>query len=54
MMADFHPAAAVIDRKLCVQHIFIYIGHPSGPAGVFRLTRTLDTPKLAAFLDSNP
>ena len=33
-----------------VQHIFIYNGHPNGPAGVFRLTRTLNTPKLAKFL----
>ena len=50
----FHPAGAVIDEKRGVQHIFIYTGHPNGPAGVFRLTRTLDTPKLADFLNSNP
>ena len=42
----FHPAGAVMDRRRGVQHIFIYTGHPNGPAGVFRLTRTLDTPKL--------
>ena len=46
----FHPAAAVIDRKRGVQHIFIYSGHVDGPSGVFRITRTLDTPKLTAFL----
>ena len=46
----FHPAGAVIDEKRGVQHIFIYSGHPNGPAGVFRLTRTLDTPKLVTFL----
>jgi hypothetical protein len=46
----FHPAAAVIDRKRSVQHIFIYSGHPNGPAGVFRITRTLDTPRLVNFL----
>jgi len=46
----FHPAGAVTDEKRGVQHIFIYAGHPSGPAGVFRITRTLDTPKLAASL----
>ena len=46
----FHPAGAVIDEKRGVQHIFIYAGHPNGPAGVFRITRTLDTPKLAASL----
>ncbi|NTV37857.1 MAG: hypothetical protein HGA82_01470, partial [Anaerolineales bacterium] len=46
----FHPAGAVIDVKRGVQHIFIYTGHPYGPAGVFRITRTLDTPKLNAAL----
>ena len=49
-----HPAGAVIDEERGVQHIFIFSGHPNGPAGVFRITRTLDTPKLAAFLNSNP
>ena len=48
----FHPAGAVIDVKRRQQHIFIYTGHPNGPAGVFRLTRTLDTPKLVEFLSS--
>jgi len=47
----FHPAAAVIDAQHGVQHVFIYSGHPNGPTGVFRITRTLNTPKLAAFLD---
>ena len=28
----------------------MYMGFPEGPAGVFRLTRTLDTEKLKAFL----
>ena len=46
----FHPAGAVIDAQRGVQHILIYSGHPNGPAGVFRITRTLDTPKLASFL----
>lgn len=46
----FHPAGAVIDTDRGVQHVFIYAGHPNGPAGVFRLTRTLDTPKLVAEL----
>lgn len=46
----FHPAGAVIDRKRGVQHIFVYSGHPSGPAGVFRVTRTLSTPKLVTAL----
>lgn len=46
----FHPAGAVIDEKRGVQHIFIYTGHPNGPAGSFRLTRRLDTPALSEFL----
>lgn len=46
----FHTGGAVLDAKRGVQHIFFYSGHPGGPAGVFRLTRTLDTPRLAAFL----
>lgn len=46
----FHPASAVIDRPRGVQHIFIYCGHPNGPAGVFRITRTLDTPQLVKVL----
>jgi hypothetical protein len=49
----FHPAAAIIDNKAQVQHIFIYVGHPNGPAGVFRITRTLDTPKLATFVNQH-
>lgn len=46
----FHPAGAVIDEKRGMQHIFVYAGHPNGPAGVFRITRTLDTPTLATSL----
>ena len=46
----FHPAAAVIDEKRGVQHIFIYSGHPNGPAGVFRMTRALDTDRLTKCL----
>ena len=46
----FHTGGAVVDEKREVQHVFFFSGHPGGPAGVFRLTRTLDTPKLAAFL----
>ena len=47
----FHPAGAVIDEKRGMQHLFIYSGHPNGPAGVFRITRTLDTAKLCAALE---
>ncbi len=45
------PAGAVIDEKRGVQHVFIYTGHPNGPAGVYRITRTLNTPKLKSILD---
>jgi hypothetical protein len=41
-----HPGAAVIDAKRGVQHVFIYAGRPAGPSGIFRVTRTLDTPSL--------
>ena len=44
----FHPAGAVTDASRGVQHVFFYSGHPNGPAGVFRLTRTLNTPALVA------
>jgi hypothetical protein len=47
----FHPTGTVIDEERGVQHIFIYSGHPCGPAGSFRITRTLDTPKLSRFLE---
>lgn len=46
----FHTGGSVIDAKRGVQHIFFYSGAPGGPAGVFRLTRALDTPRLASFL----
>ena len=42
----FHPAGAIIDQQRGLQYIFIYNGHPNGPAGIFRLTRSLDTPAL--------
>ncbi|MEM7600174.1 MAG: hypothetical protein AAF357_02020, partial [Verrucomicrobiota bacterium] len=48
----FHPAGSVIDATRGVQHIFIYSGMPNGPAGVFRITRTLDTPTLRSALAS--
>ena len=46
----FHPTGAVVDPEMGVQYIFIYSGHPCGPAGSFMITRTLDTPSLAGFL----
>jgi len=47
----FHPAGAVIDEKRGVQHILVYVGHPNGPAGVFRITRTLNTGELSGTLN---
>lgn len=46
----FHPAGAVIDTSREVQHIFFYSGHPNGPAGVYRLSRSLNTPSLVSAL----
>ena len=45
-----HPGAAVIDPERGVQHVFVYMGYPAGPAAVFRLTRTLETGALKTFL----
>ncbi len=50
----YHPAGAVIDQKRGLQHIFIYSGHPNGPAGVYRVSRTLNTPELATALNDQP
>lgn len=41
-----HPGGAVIDTENGVQHIFIYSGKYATPAGIYRITRTLDTPAL--------
>lgn len=52
-LADgFHTGGAVVDEKRGVQHVFFYSGHPGGPAGIFRLTRTLATRELASFLEA--
>ena len=49
-MDGCHPAATVIDAARGVQHIFIYLGCMQGPAGIFRVTRTLQTDRLSRFL----
>jgi len=41
-----HPGGAVIDKENGVQHVFIYCGRYSTPAGIYRITRTLDTDRL--------
>ena len=45
-----HPGGAVMDVERGVQHIFFYCGTYRSPTGVYRITRTLDTPKLATAL----
>jgi len=50
LLDGMHPAGATIDLKRGVQHIFIYVGYYKGPAGVFHVTRTLDTDKLSSAL----
>ena len=49
-----HPAGGVVDAKNGVAHTFIYCGFPSGPFGIFRVTRTLDTKTLSRQLRSLP
>lgn len=41
-----HPGGAVMDAQNGVQHIFIYCGQYATPAGVYRITRDMNTKKL--------
>ena len=41
-----HPGGAVIDEDRGVQHIFIYCGRYATPAGIYRITRSLETDKV--------
>lgn len=45
-----HPAGGVVDIKNNMHHIFVYIGYYDGPSGIFRMSISLDTPKLGEFL----
>ena len=45
-----HPGGTIIDAERGVQYIYIYMGHFQGPAGIFQVTRTLNTDALAAYL----
>ena len=45
-----HPGGAVIDLENHVQRIYVYLGLHLGPAGVFSITRSLDTPELSRWL----
>lgn len=49
-----HPGGAVIDEAAGIQHLFVYLGSHLGPASIFRITRTLDTPKLVEWLKQYP
>lgn len=49
-----HPGGAVIDTVRGIQHIFVYAGLNSNEkTGIFQITRTLETPKLAKFLKAS-
>ena len=43
-----HPGGAVMDVEQGVQHVFVYAGTFGTPTGIYRITRTLDTPTLSA------
>ncbi len=45
-----HPAGGVVDLKNNQHHIFVYMGYYDGPAGIFRISISLDTPKVSEFL----
>jgi hypothetical protein len=45
-----HPGASIVDTERKVQDIYIYLGFTAGPAGIYKITRSLDTPRLAAEL----
>jgi len=46
-----HPGGAVIDAARGVQHVFVYAGRSRhGPTGIYRITRSLDTPRLRGVL----
>jgi hypothetical protein len=45
-----HPAGSVVDLENEVQHIFIYAGYYEGPSGIFQITRSLHTDRLAKAL----
>jgi len=43
-----HPGGSVIDAAQGVQHVFVYCGTFGTPTAIYRITRTLNTPELAA------
>ena len=45
-----HPGGAVIDVDNGVQRVYVYLGLHLGPAGIFSITRSLDTPSLSKWL----
>lgn len=45
-----HPAGGVVDLKRNLHHIPVYMGYYDGPAGIYRISISLDTPKVSEFL----
>lgn len=43
-----HPGGSAVDLERGVQHIFIYSGRFEPPVGIYRITRTLNTPDLVS------
>ena len=53
-MDGMHPGGGVIDAKNGVAHTFVYCGFRLGPSGIYRVTRSLDTPALSRQLQKLP
>jgi len=44
------PGGTVVDVESGMQYVYVYLGHFTGPAGIFQLRRSLDTERLRAHL----
>lgn len=44
------PGGTVFDTESGVQYIYVYMGHFTGPTGVFQIRRSLDTERLRDYL----
>ena len=44
------PGGTIIDVSEGLQYIYIYLGHFTGPTGIFQIRRTLDTDALRSYL----
>ena len=45
-----HPAGGVVDQKRGLHHVFVWVGYYDGPAGIFRISRSLKTDELSEML----